>query len=487
MRSPSEKDTMETAAIKKGTVVEAEVTDVAFGGRGIAKLDGLVMFIEGALPGDRVTATVTKRKPQYAEAKAVEIVRPSGDRVEAPCSVFGVCGGCKWQNYDYNEQLKAKQRHVEEALRHIGRQQAPYEMRPIIASPDLWNYRNKMEFSFGWADQPGSRALTEGPITIGFHVAGDFRRIVDVERCWIMPDGLNDMLAFVRERINAEARAEGERFQPYDMLRHAGFLRHLVLRHSATTGDFLVAVITASGPWDGAKKFAEDFMARFPRCRGFIWGTNDSLSDVARIEQVKIELGENVLTETLGDKTFRLSMFSFFQTNTRGAKLLYDTVKEFAELTGNESVLDAYCGTGTIGIYVADRARSVVGIELVKEAVWDARHNAKLNGAENCTFLAGEMRDVLPTVPATIGGRFDRVIVDPPRGGMDKKSLKLLVDIQAPVFVYVSCNPATLARDAVVLGEAGYSLEAVQPADLFPHTYHVESVLKFRLRKSEIQ
>lgn len=471
---------MTTETLKKGGTIEADVTDVAFGGRGIARLGGMVVFIEGALPGDRVRATVTKRKPQYAEATATEILAPSEARLEAPCAVFGACGGCKWQNYAYDEQLKAKQRHVEDALRHIGKLQAPYEMRTILPSPDSWNYRNKMEFSFGWANQPGSRAVTAGPITVGFHMAGDFRKIVDVAECHLQPGPLNEVLGYIRESINAEAAREGNWFQPYDTVRHTGFLRHLILRFSATTGDFLVALITASGSWQGARAFADAFLARFPRCNGFIWGTNDGLSDVARIEKVKVEAGENTLTETLGDKTFRLSTFSFFQTNTPGARLLYDTVRDFAELSGQESVLDAYCGTGTIGIYLADKARRVVGIELVKEAVWDARHNARLNNASNCTFLAGEMRDVLPTVPATLGGGFDRVVVDPPRGGMDKKSLRYLIDIDAPVFVYVSCNPATLARDAQVLGEAGYRLEAVQPLDLFPHTYHVESVLKFR-------
>lgn len=471
---------MNTETIKKGGSIEADVTDVAFGGRGIARLDGMVVFIEGALPGDRVRATITKRKAQYAEATTTEILKSSETRVEAPCPSFGTCGGCKWQNFDYSEQIRAKQRHVEDSLRHIGRHQQPYEMRPIIASPDPWNYRNKMEFSFGWADQPGSRALSKGPITVGFHMAGDFRRIVDVGECHIQPALLNEVLGFVRERINRDARAEGEHFQPYDTVRHTGYLRHLVLRYSATTGHFLMALLTAPGPWKGAGAFADDFLARFPQCNGFIWGTNSGLSDVARAEKIVLERGENTLTETLGDKTFRLSAFSFFQTNTRGATILYDTVKEFSELTGHESVLDAYCGTGTIGIYVSDHAKRVVGIELVKEAVWDARHNAKLNNATNCTFLAGEMRDVLPTVPSTLGGGFDRVIVDPPRGGMDKKSLRYLIEVGAPVFVYVSCNPATLARDAQVLGEAGYQLEVVQPVDLFPHTYHVESVLKFR-------
>lgn len=462
--------------IKKGSVVDAQVESVAFGGKGIARVGGMVLFIEGALPGDKLRARVTKRKPQYGEAVVEELVEPSASRRQWPCPVFGACGGCKWQHYEYSQQLVAKQQHVADALKHIAKQHA-YEMRPVIGSPNEWFYRNKMEFSFGHDDE-------DNRLIVGFHRAGDFRRIVRAgEVCQIQPPGMNEPMAWMEQRLNDEAAREGGHFVSYNQGRHTGFLRHLVVRHSYTTGQFLIAILTASGAWAGAEKFGRDLMEKFPMCRGFQWGTTDALSDVARMEKQRLQLGEDVIEERLGDKTFRVSTFSFFQTNTPGAKILYDVTKEFAELTGRETVLDAYCGTGTIGIYVSDRAARVVGIELVKEAVWDARFNAKQNGAESCTFLAGEMRDVLPTVPATLGARFDRVIVDPPRGGMDKKSLRLLIDIGAPVLVYVSCNPSTLARDAVTLAESGYVAEVVQPVDMFPQTYHVESVIRFRKRE----
>jgi 23S rRNA (uracil1939-C5)-methyltransferase len=462
--------------IKKGSIVEADIDTVAFGGKGIARVGGMVLFIEGGLPGDKLRARVTKRKPQYGEAELVELVQPSPSRREWPCPVFGACGGCKWQHYAYERQLEAKQQHVADALKHIAKQHT-YEMRPIIGSPNEWFYRNKMEFSFGHDDQ-------DDRIIVGFHRSGDFRRIVRAgEVCQIQPNGMNEVMAWIEQRLNDEAAREGEHFVCYNQGRHTGFLRHLVVRHSYTTGHFLIAILTASGAWTGAHQFAADLMQRFPMCKGFQWGTTDALSDVARMEKQKLAVGEDVIEERLGDKTFRVSTFSFFQTNTPGAKILYDVTREFAELTGRETVLDAYCGTGTIGIYVSDLAARVIGIELVKEAVWDARYNAKQNGATNCTFLAGEMRDVLPTVPSTLGARFDRVIVDPPRGGMDKKSLRLLIEIGAPVLVYVSCNPSTLARDAVTLAESGYVAEVVQPVDMFPQTYHVESVIRFRKRE----
>ncbi|MGI8906427.1 MAG: 23S rRNA (uracil(1939)-C(5))-methyltransferase RlmD [Candidatus Sumerlaeaceae bacterium] len=467
-----------TIEIKKGSIVEAEVDAVAFGGKGIARVGGMVLFIEGGLPGDKLRARVTRRKPQYGEAELVELMEPSPARRQWPCPVFGACGGCKWQHYEYAQQIIAKQQHVADSLKHIGKQHA-YEMRPILASPNEWFYRNKMEFSFGHDDD-------DNRIIIGFHRAGDFRRIVRAgEACQIQPPGMNEPMAWMEQRLNEEAAREGDHFCNYNQSRHIGFLRHLVVRHSYTTGHFLIAILTASGAWAGAEQFATDFMHHFPMCRGFQWGTTDALSDVARMEKQRLQRGEDSIEERLGDKVFRVSTFSFFQTNTPGAKILYDVVREFAELTGRETVLDAYCGTGTIGIYVSDRAANVVGIELVKEAVWDARYNAKQNGAANCTFLAGEMRDVLPTLPSTLGTRFDRVIVDPPRGGMDKKSLRLLIEIGAPVLVYVSCNPSTLARDSVTLAESGYVAEVVQPVDMFPHTYHVESVIRFRKREPQ--
>lgn len=482
---------MQSDGIRKNALAELTVDSVAFGGAGVARSDGLVVFVERALPGDRVMARITRRKPQYAEARVEELLAPGPDRVTPPCEVFGACGGCKWQHFAYAAQTAVKQGHVAEALGHIGGIGRPddssgYEMLPIVPSPDQWNYRNKMEFSFGWTDLPApvegadwSQPLTPRRIAIGFHRSGDFRRIVDVPECHIQPHVLNRVLRFAREVLNEHALEEGPGFAPYDNRRHDGFLRHLVLRHSATTGRFLCVLLTAGGPWKGARRFADELMERFPQCAGFTWGINDSLSDVARMDRAALSVGEGTLIETLGTKTFRVSPFSFFQTNTRGAAALYDVVAGFAALTGTERVLDAYCGTGTIGLYLADRAREVVGVELSEDAVRDARHNAEVNGATNCVFHAGDMKMVLQVLR---GEPFDLVIVDPPRGGMDNKALKLILALQAPVIVYVSCNPTTLARDAREMSEAGYDAVTARPVDMFPHTFHVESVIKFRRR-----
>jgi 23S rRNA (uracil1939-C5)-methyltransferase len=461
--------------VRKGDTVELEIRDLAFGGRGVARLENFVVFVDGALPAERVRARIERVKDGYAEARLAEIIAPSPHRIEPPCPLFGSCGGCRLQNLAGDEQLRQKEKQIAETFAHLAGIKLP-ELRPIIPAPELWRYRNKMEMALG--------AGPDGTLALGFHSAGDFRRVLDVPACLLQPAVFDEIVAFLRAELEKLRRAVPERFTPYDPITHQGFLRHLVMRHSRATGEVLVAILTNEGDWPELPQLAEAFLARFPQCQGFTWGINRGVSDVARMEEKRYQTGRCWIEEQLGERIFRISTFSFFQTNSAGARLLYDTVKDFAELTGRERLLDAYCGTGSIGIYLADRAREVVGIEMVREAVWDARHNSRRNGLTNCTFLAGEMRDVLPTLAATLGNRFDRLVVDPPRGGMDKRSLKLLIGLAAPLIVYVSCNPATLARDAATLAAAGYVPEVAQPVDLFPHTHHVECVVRFRRRSS---
>lgn len=461
--------------LQKNAVVELDVKDLAFGGRGVARIDNYVVFVDGALPQEKVKARIVRAKAAFAEAVVEEVLVASPSRIAPPCPLFGTCGGCKLQNLDYAEQLRQKEKQIAEIFAHLAGIELG-ELRSIIASPDVWRYRNKMELAFG--------AAADGSLTIGFHTPGDFRSILDVPACLLQPEIFDKIVAFWREHLDALHQRVPERFLPYNPVTHQGFFRHLVLRHSRTSGEVLVAILTHEGHWPEFPSLAEEFCRQFPQCQGLVWGINRGVSDVARLEEKRHQVGRGWVEEQLGDRIYRVSTFSFFQTNTRAAKILYDVIKEFAELSGRERVLDAYCGTGSIGIYLADQAREVVGVELVREAVWDARHNARRNGLTNCTFLAGEMRDVLPTLGATLGANFDRLIVDPPRGGMDKRSLKLLIALNAPLIIYVSCNPATLARDAATLANAGYVPEVAQPVDLFPHTHHVECVVKFRKRSS---
>lgn len=456
--------------LKRGDHFEGTVDTLAFGGQGIVRHDGFVVFVPGVVPGDRIAGRITRRKPHYAEAAVEQLVEPSPGRRAAPCPHFGECGGCKWQMLPYDQQLAVKESHVREALRHIAAQQA-VEVSAILPSPTEWHYRNKMEWSFGTG--------ADGTIAMGLHRAGDWRRVVNVRECHIAPEMSGELLEFVRGELNRLA-ADKPWLVAYNPVNHTGFLRHLVLRSSAATGEFVVALITNRRDFPGAEDLGRAIMERFPKCRGFLWGISTALNDVARMEERRLALGDDWITERLGDLEFRVSAFSFFQTNTRGAEVLYDVVQGMAELDGSHRVLDAYCGTGTIGIFLARAAREVVGIELNGEAVEDARLNAARNDIRNIVFHAGDMKQVLADLPAS-ALQFDRVVVDPPRGGMDKKALKLLLALRAPVLVYVSCNPATLARDTVALVEAGYRAEAVQPVDMFPHTFHIESVLRFRL------
>lgn len=459
------------APLVKGQSIELEVEGLAVGGRGVGRVDDFVVFVEGALPQERVRAIVTRVKSSYGEARLEEVLRPSPERIEAPCPLFGRCGGCKIQHLTYEEQLRQKAALVAQVFEHLAGL-AVTEVRPILPSPRIWRYRNKMELAFG--------NTASGELAIGFHQPGDFRHVLDVPECLLQPESFDAIVDWLRRELESMRRAAPDRLVPYDPVRHTGFFRHLVLRHSHATDEVLVAILTHEGSWPELEPMARRFMEAFPNCRGLTWGIHRGVSDVARMEEKRFELGRGWIEERLGERVYRISTFSFFQTNSLGAELLYEVVRDFAELTGRERVLDAYCGTGSIGIFLADRAAQVVGIELVREAVWDARHNARFNGLNHCTFLAGEMRDVLATLSSTVGAHFDRIVVDPPRGGMDKRSLKQLLALGAPLLIYVSCNPTTLARDAVVLAEAGYQAEVAQPVDLFPHTAHIECVVRFR-------
>ncbi|MGC8840227.1 MAG: 23S rRNA (uracil(1939)-C(5))-methyltransferase RlmD [Candidatus Sumerlaeaceae bacterium] len=459
--------------VAKGQNIELDVHDLAFGGRGVARLENFVVFVDGALPGERVLARIDRVKSAFAEATVLSVIRPSPARVEPPCPLFGECGGCQLQNLAYKEQIRQKEKQIRDVFAHLAGIQLP-EIRSIIPSPEEWHYRNKMEMTFG------KRA--DGSVAIGFHTRGDFCTVLDVPACLLQPTVFDEVVQFLRHDIEKQHATAPERLTAYDPVTHRGFFRHLVMRHSRATNDILVAILTNDGEWPEFEDLAARFLANFPQCKGFTWGIHRGVSDVARMEEKRQQFGRGWIEETLGERTYRISTFSFFQTNSLAARLLYDTVRDFAELAGKERVLDAYCGTGSIGIYLADRAKEVVGVELVREAVWDARHNSQRNKLTNCSFFSGQMRDVLPTLTNSLRQRFDRLVVDPPRGGMDKRSLKLLIALGAPLIVYVSCNPTTLARDAVTLTAAGYAPEVAQPLDLFPHTHHVECVVKFRKR-----
>jgi len=450
--------------IEKSAHIELTIENLAYGGKGVARLDGFVVFVEGAVPGDRVAARIVRKKSDFAEAVVEKVVEPSPHRVASPCPLFGACGGCSALHIAYAEQLAQKAKQVREVLARIGRQ-SDLPVAPIRPSPVLYRYRNKMDFTFG-TDR-------DGQLVLGLHRKGEYAGILDVERCWLQPERFDRALAVVRDF----ARRSG--LPAYSQRNHKGFWRHLILRHSVAEDRILVVLITAPGELAGLDRLVEQLEAADARPAGLIWAVNDSVADVAACQDLRFAWGERAFRERLGGLQFRVSALSFFQVNTLATEGLYDCVAEFAEHNPALTLLDAYCGTGCIGIYCARQFGRVVGIESARESVWDARENAALNGLGNCTFLCGPVNRMIALARSHVGGRFGRVVVDPPRGGMDKRALAQLLELNAPVLVYVSCNPATLARDVLAVAEAGYAIERVQPFDLFPHTPHVETVIKF--------
>ncbi len=453
-------------------MVEVTIESLTFGGRGLGRLDGYVVFVPHVAPGDTVRARVTKRKSGYAEAALVEVTKSAPERIDPPCPVFTRCGGCTWQHLPIEVQENWKHRIVQDALRPIlSKHPQPIEVEPITPSPVPFHYRNKMEFTFG-------QEAPDAPLKLGFHLPGNWKHILDVNACWLQPQSLDAMLE--------AAKREGERqfLKAWNPVRHEGMLRQLLVRWSVYEGKALVAILTGERDGFDFPAFRTALTDACPDIKGVVWGLNANRSDVARAEEVLDSWGETTLEEHLGDLRFRISLASFFQTNTRGAMELYSTAKEYLGLTGNEQLFDAYCGTGTIGIFCADKAKQVYGIELIRDAIWDARSNAEWNGLDNCTFMAGDMSQALPVMLNSIEGKIDRLVVDPPRSGMDKRALAQLIAIQAPVLVYVSCNPTTMARDFEQMIEGGYRIERIRPVDMFPQTYHIECVARCILERN---
>jgi len=450
---------------KKGEIIEVGFDSLAYGGDAVGRHDGFVVFCRGAAPGDRARVRVVKSKSSYGEAELVEVLTPSALRVDPRCSIFGACGGCAWQHVPIEAQRAAKERIVRDSLRALPGLDT-VEFRPLVPSPDTWRYRNKMEFTF--------QRDRWGKLIGGFHKPSNWREILNVEQCHLAPGAC--------ERLLHAAVAEGARqnLSAWAPELQAGCMRQLVLRHSVQENAVLALLLTGDESLD-FPAMADALFAAEPTLKGIAWGLNDTVSDIARARVVLATRGEQTVEEQLGRFRFRISLASFFQTNSRGAERLYQTTLDALELTGHEVLFDAYCGTGTIGIFCSDHVRELYGIELIQEAIWDARENAARNGVKRATFMAGDMRLTLPTMVNAIEGRIDRLVVDPPRGGMDAKALDQLLALRAPVMAYVSCNPTTMARDLEAALAAGYRLEHVTPVDMFPHTFHVECVAKLRL------
>lgn len=455
--------------IQKGHEVEVRIEALAFGGKGLAHVDGMAVFVDGAAPGDLATVRITRRKPRYAEGRIVALLEPSADRVPPRCIYSGICGGCKWQFVAYPTQLDYKRRHVVESLAHIGGL-ADVPVHPTIASPLCYGYRNKMEFSCTdrpWQVAPPAADDNTAGFGVGLHVAGTFARVLDIDCCHLQPELGNRILATTRELIVQSG------VPPYGLKSHQGFWRFVVLRHSAAADRWLVNLITAAERPELVRPLAERLMADYPAIVAVVNNITARRAAIA-VGEREIALSPcRVLHDRIGELVFEVSANSFFQTNTAGAARLYDVVKGFARLDGSQTVVDLYCGTGTIALCLASEARQVVGIELNAGAVADARRNAAANGIGNCTFVAGDVRDVIDAVEH----RPDVLVIDPPRAGLHPNVVRQVADAGAGRIVYVSCNPATLARD-LALFEQHYQVCEIQPVDMFPHTAHIEAVAR---------
>ena len=446
------------APVRKGEELELRIDSLAYGGNGVGRHDGFVVFARGGLPGDTVRARVTKVKRGFAEGVVTELVAPGEGRVEAPCRHFGVCGGCRFQDLAYEVQLDEKERQVRDALVRIGRFAEP-PLEPIVPAEAQYGYRNKLEYSFTAGDDG---------IELGFHRAGRWDEVIDIEECLLTTDLGNAVRLAVREW------AREERLQPYDQKTGIGYLRHLVVREGRNTGQVLVVLVTAPGEHFEAG-YLVDVLRRFPEVRSIHWAINDTPAEQTNLP-TRLLWGDDAIEEEILGLRYRGRPSACLQTNTGMAARLYELARECAALTGDENVYDLYCGTGTIGLALSANARSVWGLEISEEAVACAIENAELNGIENARFFAGNVGQTIEELREEAGSP-DVVVVDPPRAGLAGKALRRTGELGAPRLVYVSCNPTTLASDLQVLrDEYGYVLERCRPVDMFPHTPHVESV-----------
>ncbi len=457
------------------------ITDVAAEGKSLARVNDMVVFVPFAVPGDVVDLQVRKKKHHYCEAEVVRFVKYSERRAEPVCQHFGICGGCKWQNLPYEDQLKAKQKQVHDQLTRIGKVELP-DFRPILGSEKIYEYRNKLEFSCSnkrWLtkEEVNSGVQLDHKNAIGFHITGAFDKIYPIEKCWLMDDLCNQ----IRNEIRDYALNNGISF--FDVREQTGLLRDIMIRNSST-GEWMVLVqfkFQEQGDEQRAHDLLQHIGDRFPQITSLLYVNNQKCNDTFSDQTVEVFKGKDHITEMMDKLQFKVAAKSFYQTNTQQAFHLYEVARQLAQLTGKELVYDLYTGTGTIANFVARHAQQVIGIEYVEDAIADAKANSKCNGIENTLFYAGDMKDILTDEFVEQHGKPDVIITDPPRAGMHPDVIQTILRAAPKRIVYVSCNPATQARDLEVLNEQ-YRVEAVQPVDMFPHTPHVENVVLLEQR-----
>lgn len=464
---------------KELPVVEnVEITGVAAEGKSIARVDDMVVFIPYGAPGDVVNIKLDKKKRSYAEAHIVDMVKPSPDRVTPACEHFGVCGGCKWQHIPYESQLRYKRDQVVDALTRIAKVEIP-EVNPTLGSKETFCYRNKLEYTFSckcwitFEDLRSGREIADRN-ALGFHIPGAFDKVLDIKKCWLQDDLSNRIRLFVRQY----ALAKGYEF--YDIKAQQGLMRTLMVR-IASTGEVMLIVVFARPEQEKIDDLMGAIAAEFPEITSLLYVVNQKVNDTIADQEVITYRGRDYINEEMEGLQFRIGPKSFYQTNSLQAYELYKVARRMACLKPDDLVYDLYTGTGTIANFVARQVKKVVGIEYVPEAIADAKLNSEVNGIDNTIFFAGDMKDVLTDGFIAEHGRPDVMIIDPPRAGMHEDVVSVILNARPERIVYVSCNPATQARDLALM-DSLYRVEEVQPVDMFPHTHHVENVVRMTRR-----
>ena len=448
------------------------IEGVAAEGKAIARIDGVVLFVEYAVPGDVVNVKIIKKKKNYMEGVITSMIKPSEQRMEPFCEHFGICGGCKWQHLPYEMQLQAKQQQVYDQLVRIGHLSIP-EISPIIPSDNTRYYRNKLEFTFSskrwiYGDENPEELSPQERCGLGFHVGRFFDKVLDIKHCWLQKEPSNRIRLFMKDY----ALSHGLEF--YNIRENTGFLRNMVVR-SNTAGDIMLTVVFAFEDHSLMDPFLSSIYEAFPEIKSLYYVINSKLNDSISDQECILFRGDDAIWERMENLRFKIGPKSFYQTNSEQAYKLYSAARNLAALEGGEVVYDLYTGTGTIAQFVSAKASKVVGIEYVKEAIDDANVNAEANGITNCSFYAGDMKDVLTSDFIKENGTPEVMIIDPPRSGMHPDVVKTILEAAPQRIVYVSCNPASQARDLAMMSEK-YEITAVQPVDMFPQTIHVENI-----------
>ncbi len=464
--------------VKRGGEYELVIEDLAFGGKGVARVENYVIFVKDALPGDRVRARIGKRKKDYAEAYLLEILQSSPYRVEAPCNYFKWCGGCTWQNMRYEHQLYFKRKIVQDALMRIGAQEN-IRVNEVLPSEKIFAYRNKMEFSFSdrrWLlPEELGQPEADKTFALGLHVPGTFDKILHVDHCLLQTEIANEILRFTANWLKQKG------LKPYGIRSHEGFLRFLIIRQSAFNDEIMVNIVTGYEDARALIPWAEELRQRFPQVVSVVNNINTRLAQIAIGESEILLAGRAYIRDKIGNFVFNISANSFFQTNNAQAERLYEVTLNFAQIDEKSVVWDLYAGTGTISLFLAQKAKEVIGFEVVDSAVADAWQNAKEHQVDNVRFVEG---DLLKTMHQ-ISPEPNIIVADPPRSGMHEKVLRLINHLCPERMVYVSCNPTTLARDLKILSER-FEVQQVQPVDMFPQTYHIETVVQLKRKEKHV-